>query len=744
MRTLLGTLLYASFLLQPLAAQRKPVSRKPVSMDALNEWRSNAFGRMRQAPSDPVWAPDGLSFAYRQENWLRRYDAATGASREIIQLPTLNAAGVAPVEPARMLWENRRVDEAQVQWFPSGDRLLISAQSDLFVVDATGGKWKQLTRTNAAERDAKLSPDGTRVAFLKDWDIYVTEIATGKQTRLTNGGTEMVRNGVLDWVYPEELRLGTAYWWAPDGSAIAYLQFDITGESRYPHVDLRGAKAVTEAQAYPQAGDDNARVRLGVVPTLGGAVGKTRWLDVGDTVKSYLIARAGWAPDSHKVWVARTNRVQNKLEMLMFDTTTGKSNVIYREEDPYWINVEGDPIFLPDSTGFLWTNERNNHRHLYSYGMNGGKPRQLTEGSSEVSSIACVDAKRGRVFYVKSRPTPLDRQLEEINYRDPSDSPHVITKTTGTRRISMGPGCLYYLDNRSDVSTPSQTTVHSSDGAQTAVYREMDRSSLDNYDLRPVELVSFEANGTRFYGTLIKPAGFDPAKKYPLIVNVYGGPHAQDVRNAWDGMNLDQVYAQSGYVIWQMDNRGTQGRGHEFEAPVYRKLGEIEMADQRAGVEYLLSLGFIDKNRIGVRGWSYGGFMAANLLLRAGDLFHAGFAGAPVTNWRNYDTIYTERYMDLPEENAEGYRSTALAQYAAQLRGRLMIVHNIEDDNVLFQNTVQLAEALQIAGKQFELMVYPQKSHGVGGLAARQMERAEFEFFERNLKAAVQDNSAAR
>ncbi|MEQ1885584.1 MAG: DPP IV N-terminal domain-containing protein [Bryobacteraceae bacterium] len=739
MRTLLGTLLFASLVAPALFAQRKP-----VTLDALNEWRGTAFAQMRQAPGEPVWAPDGKAFAYRQENVLRRYDPATGTSREIVQLSVLNALALPPAESARMLWENRRVDEATVQWFPSGDRLLVSAQSDFFVVDAAGGKWKQLTKTNAAERDPKLSPDGARVAFLKDWDIYVMDIATGKQTRLTTGGTEMVRNGVLDWVYPEELRLGTAYWWAPDSSAIAYLQFDITGEPRYPHVDLRGAKAVTEPQAYPQAGDNNALVRLGAVAVSGPTASKTRWFNVGDTVKSFLIARAGWTPDAHKIWIARTNRVQNKLEMLTFDLASGASNVIYREEDPYWINVEGDPIFLPDSSGFLWTNERNNHRHLFSYGMNGGKPRQLTEGAYEVSSIACVDSKEGRVFYVTSRPTPIDRQLEEINYRDPSDTPHVISKTKGTRRVSMGPGCSYYVDNHSDSATPGETTVHASDGTQTAVYRPMDRSSMETYDLRPVELVSFESQGTRFYGSLIKPSGFDPAKKYPVIINVYGGPRAQDVRNAWDGMNLDQVYARNGYVVWKMDNRGTQGRGHEFESPVYHKLGEIEVADQRAGIEYLLSLGFVDRNRIGVRGWSYGGFMTVNLLLRAGDLFRAGFAGAPVTNWRNYDTIYTERYMGLPEENADGYRTTSLAPYAAQLRGRLMIVHNIEDDNVLFQNTLQLAEALQIAGKQFDLMVYPQKTHGVGGLAARQMERAEFEFFERNLKAAVQDNSAAR
>ncbi len=254
-------------------------------------------------------------------------------------------------------------------------------------------------------------------------------------------------------------------------------------------------------------------------------------------------------------------------------------------------------------------------------------------------------------------------------------------------------------------------------------------------DIRPTEIVEFQGkDGTSFYGRLIKPAGFDPAKKYPLLVDVYGGPHAQAVRNAWPGLGMDQVFAQAGYVVWEMDNRGTSGRGHAFETPVYRNLGARELADQREGVEYLISRGFIDPQRIGVTGWSYGGFMTLKLLLNAPDLFQAGFAGAPVTNWLNYDTIYTERYMGLPEDNGEAYAGTSLARHARSLAGRLMIAHNLEDDNVLFQNSAQMIRALEVAGKHFELSLYTEKTHGVSGAEARQMESTMLDFFERNLK----------
>jgi dipeptidyl-peptidase-4 len=294
-------------------------------------------------------------------------------------------------------------------------------------------------------------------------------------------------------------------------------------------------------------------------------------------------------------------------------------------------------------------------------------------------------------------------------------------------------GAAYYLDTVSTLKSPWRTTLHSSDGAEIGVYRE---AETNEYDILPTEIVKFKgADGTELHGRIIKPKGFQAGKKYPAIVDVYGGPGVMlPVHNSWAGVSMDQVYAHKGYVVWECENRGGQGRGHRFETAIFRNLGAAELADQLAGVKYLVSLGFADEKRIGIHGWSYGGFMTLNALLNAPDVFRAGISGAPVTSWSNYDTIYTERYMGLPKDNVEAYKNTALAPKAANLKARLMLVHNYEDDNVLFQNSLQMTNALENAGKQFEYMLYSQKTHGVSGAAADQMNASILDFFERNLR----------
>jgi dipeptidyl-peptidase-4 len=705
--------------------------RKPVTLDSLNELRA----RIRDVPGDPVWAPDGKRFAFLQGRKLMLYEVAQKQSREITSLEPMDSAAVKEQRPEKFDWENRRVSEAPLQWDSAGKELLYLSGGDLFLIDSAGGNWRQMTKTAAAERDPKFSPDARRIAFRRDWDLYTLDIASGKETRLTSNGSETLRNGALDWVYPEELDLGTAYWWSPDSKSIAYLQFDISREPLYPHEDLLRERPVYEPQRYPQAGDNNPQVRLGVIAAGGGA---TKWMETGDTVNSYLITRAGWLPNSKKIYVARTNRVQNQLEFMLFDAGSGKSSVLFEESDRFWINIEGDPIFLHDGRRFLWTSQRDGFRHIYLYSLDGlhsfdGRTReQLTSGPWEVTGIAGVDETSGRVYYQSSESSPLERQLYSVRW-DGTDKRRV-TMGAGTHRISMAPGCGYFLDTFSSLTSPPQGTLRSQDGGEISVYRPQNRVAVDEFEIQPTEIVEFDGpGGAHFYARLIKPVGFDPARKYPAIVDVYGGPGVQAVRNAWPGVNMDQVFANKGYVVWEMDNRGSAGRGHAFESPVFRNLGTTELADQRAGVEHLISMGFVDSHRIGVTGWSFGGFMTLNLLLNAPDLVQAGFAGAPVTNWLNYDTIYTERYMGLPKDNADGYSRTSLPPHAANLKGKLTIAHNFEDDNVLFQNTLQIISALELAGKEFELHIYPQKTHGVSGPAARRMDATMLDFFDRSL-----------
>lgn len=705
--------------------------KKPVTLEALHQWRA----RSRPARiGEAVWAPDGKTFLFRQSSELMLYDIARKRARRVLDLGPLDAAAKQPPNPEKFEWENRRVGEQPLQWEPAGNAALYASGGDLFWIDLSNSKYRQLTDTGIAERDPKLSPDGKTVAFLRDWDLYTLDVQNGKEIRLTTGGTATLRNGAPDWVYPEELALGSAYWWSPDSHSIAYLQFDISGEPLYPHEDLRGTRAVYEPQRYPQAGEDNASIRLGIVEARGG---NTKWIGLGDTAKQFLIPRAGWVPDSKSVYVVRTNRVQSELEFLTFNVNSGKSSLAYGETDKYWINVVGNPLFLKNGKEFLWTSEREGGRQVYRYSLNGANPVALTDDHRLNTALVCANDEN--VFFTSDIEIGQRRfysaKLDGSSAR--GGDPKTIFREAGTHRVSMGPGCAYALDNYSSLNSPPETTLNIAAGEELAVFRAADKRVTTDLDFLPTAILQVPGpGGPALFARIIKPPHFDPLKKYPVIVQVYGGPHVQSVRNAWPGVNMDQVFAHAGFVVWQVDNRGTTGRGHSFEAPVFRNLGKAELEDQRAGIEYLISLGFVDRDRIGVNGWSYGGFMTLNMLLNAPDLFNAGFAGAPVTNWLNYDTIYTERYMGLPKDNAAGYARSSLIPKARNLQGQLMIAHNIEDDNVLFQNTLQMIQALEFEGKRFELALYTQKTHGVGGADQRQMEATMLDFFQRHLKPA--------
>jgi dipeptidyl-peptidase 4 len=700
--------------------------KKPITLQTMEE----AARPAPQGPGNPVaWSPDGQQFLYRQGRRLVIYDPATGSSKDLIDTTAMDAAAVRPavVESRPFEWENRRVRETPVQW--SGSEVLYSTGGDVFVVQIDTGKWTQLTKTPAAERDPKLSPDGKTVAFRRDWDLYTLDIASKRETRLTTGGSDTLRNGGLDWVYPEELDLGTAYWWSPDSKSIAYMRFDISREPSYPHEDLRGPRPIYEPQRYPQAGENNPEVRVGVV---GAGGGNTRWMDAGNT-RDALIARVGWAPDSRSVYMVRTNRIQNKLELLLAAAGSGKASRILEEADKFWVNIQEDPVFVHSGQQFLWLSERDGFRHIYLYSVDGAQAKQLTQGPWEVTGITGVDEKAGRIYYSASETSAVERQFYSVGIT--GEGKRQLSSGAGTHTIAMGPGGHFYLDTYSSLSSPPRTTVHAGDGHELRVYREQNKRLADDYEILPTELVSFRTpDGTLLYARLIRPANFEAGKKYPAVVLVYGGPDSQGVRNAWMGADLDQVLANEGFVIWQVDNRGSSGRGHAFETPVFRKLGSIELADQVAGVNYLVSLGFVDRARIGIRGWSYGGFMTLNALLNAPSVFQAGIAGAPVTDWHNYDSIYTERYMGLPQDNPDGYKNTALPMQAKNLKGKLMIAHNVEDDNVLFQNTIQMAGALERAGQPFQMQLYTQKTHAVTGLEARQLNATVVDFFERTLK----------
>jgi dipeptidyl-peptidase 4 len=702
--------------------------KKPVTVDAVVNAPASRLGPI-------TWSPDGERFISTDRGELSLYDIRSGKERSVIALDKLQNAAV-PSPPSPVFdWTNRRVGEHDVQWFTDGKRLLVAAAGDLFIIDINKSRADPLTQTSDFERDPKLSPDNRYVSFRRGPDLYSIEIASKVVTRLTTSGSDTLLNGQADWVYPEELDLDTAHWWSPDSRYIAYLQFDMAREPIYPQVSLLNARGLLEPERYPKAGDPNAEVRVGIVSVVDRekAGGETKWMNLGET-RDFLLARVVWSPSSREVMAERLNRVQNKLDLLMADISTGASHTVLHEEDPQWINVQGEPTFLSDGSHFLWTSERSGFRHLYLYSTDGKLEKQLTSGNWQVEDVAGIDEARHRIFFTSTEDSPTERQLYAVGLD--GTNKQRLTKGAGTHAVSVAPNAAYYSDDYSSLTSPRQRTFYKSDGTEARQYRAADNPSADEFEILPTEIVQVKASdGTLLYGRMIKPAGFQTGKKYPAVVVVYGGPGAQYVLNHWSGLTWDQVLAHKGFVVWQLDNRGSTGRGHAFESVLYHDMGEHELSDQKEGIQYLISQGFVDPQRIGLYGWSYGGYMTLYTITHAPGLIKAAIAGAPVTNWRNYDTIYTERYMGLPEADEEGYKKSAPVLSAAGLDGtRLLMIHNVEDDNVHFQNSIQMAEALEKAGKQFFMLVYPQKTHHVSGPEYKQLLEAETRFFEENLK----------
>ena len=688
---------------------------------------------VRSAPiPSPNWRPDGQAFAYEENGRVWVYDVASRKATEWFNKDELgkNLKRSRPKNSNQPFnWQNRRVNTSGMQWFPDGKSLLVPVSKGLFVIDAGDARPKKTIADICEDNVPTLAPNGRFVLFRKDSNLFVRDLASPKTVQLTSDGTSTLLNGQLDWVYPEELDLGTAFWWSPNSKQIAYMQFDVSKEFVYPHSDLLGLRAIYEPQRYPQAGTPNAEVKVGVVSADGGP---TTWMQIGDTANT-LIARVNWLPNSKALSIQRMNRIQNHLDFLFADAANGSVRTVLTERDKFWINTNDDLRLLHIRPEFVWSSERSGFRHLYLYSTNGELIRQLTSGDWQVNKVVALNEDTGYVYYTSTEASPLQGQLYRVSLK--GGAPERLSRSAGMHAIFSDERGRNYLDTFSTLTSPPQSTLHDGSGAQLAVFRAADGTIENEYQILPEETVTVPLkDGGVLYAHLIKPYHFEPGWKYPAIVFIYGGPQAQVNHDEWGGISWEQALANRGFVIWKLDNRGSAGRGHKFESPVYREMGRVELSDQRAGIEKLLSMGFVDKDHIGIYGWSYGGYMTLYSLLHAPELFKAGIAGAPVTDWHNYDTIYTERYMGLPSENPEGYKKSSDVLAAGNLQGKLLIVCNFEDDNVLFQNTMQMMTALRRANKQFEFMLYPQKTHGVTGNLREGMLEQMTEFFERNLK----------
>ena len=687
-----------------------------------------------------AWTPDSRQYSYfsdvpasrtregSRQLWIA--EVASGRSRLLIAADKLES--MLPAQPgATQATGLGRHAAAEYQWAPSGTALLFQGARALVWLDLNTQTPRTLVSGNQKIADSKISPDGRYVSFVRDHNLWLVSVADGKERVLTQGGTEELRKGELDWVYPEELEITTAYWWAPDSSAIAYLEMDERKVAKYPLVEFSSPSGEAEEEAYPPAGGANPVVRVFVAPVEGG---EARAMNTGENTDIY-IPRVNWLTDSKHLAIQRLNRAQNVLELLVADVASGEARPVLTEKDPYWINVSNDLHFLKDGKRFLWSSQRSGYRHLYLYDLEGKELAQLTKGEWEVTGIDAVDENKGLVYFTGTAQSPLERHLYRVSLDGGAVSR--ITIHAGTHEAKMSPDASAFVDTFSDAMNPPRQELVRADGSPLRLINENKVPELATYHLSPVQFLTVKSrDGVPLNALMIKPPGFDAKQKYPVIVYTYGGPHRQLVVNEWRDRTFlwNELLAQKGFIIFELDNRGSWGRGHGFETAIHHHFGAQELADQRDGVAYLRSLPYVDAARIGIWGWSYGGHMTLQAMFEAPEDFKAGFAGGPVTDWRFYDTIYTERYMGLPSQNEEGYRKSSPVNKVAGLKGKLLIAHGTSDDNVHFANTLSLINALIDAGKYVEVMPFPGRGHGVSDAAARivLMHRV-LQFFQDNL-----------
>jgi len=707
----------ATFSAKDLAAQESPgqlTVKRIFSQPSLS-------GRLN---SGVQWAPDGkrLSFfeakgqgkAAKTELWAM--DVVSGERRLLVSAEKLETVLPADKSQPTQATGLGRHAPSEYLWATDGNAILFIGPKSLGLLDLKTLEAKNLVAGKEGIADVKFSPDGKYVSYVREHNLHLISVTDGKERALTTGGSEEIRKGELDWVYPEELDLKTAYWWSPDSSRVAYLEMDERKVSRYPLLDFSSYDGDAEEERYPVAGGNNPVVHVYAVDVNSA---KSRLMDTGAEDDQY-IPRVDWLRDSKRVVIQRLNRAQSQLDLLLADAGNGKSNVLMSEKDPYWINVSDDLYFLKDGKRFLWSSERSGYRHLYLYGLDGKEIAQLTKGDWEVSALQAVDDDKGLLYFTATEKTPLERQLYRVGLDGKGFER--ITQKDGMHAVQFSPDASAFVDTCSNATTPPQQWISHADGSARQALNENPARELAQYHLSAPEFIKVRAHdGMELNAWVIRPANFDPSKKYPALVYTYGGPHAQVVLNAWGGTTFlwHQMMAQKGFVIFALDNRGSAGRGHLFEEPIHLRFGAQEMSDQRDGVTWLKGKPWVDAARIGIWGWSYGGQMTLHAMFEDPEEFKAGFAGGPVTDWHYYDTIYTERYIGLLPQNEESYQESSPLEKAGQLHGKLLIAHGTGDDNVHFANTLSLLDKLIEKGKYAEVLPFPGRGHGVSDPPAR-------------------------
>lgn len=591
-----------------------------------------------------------------------------------------------------------------------------SSKGIFFVVDMATGQKQQLMNGEKISY-ATLSPDNDKVAFVKENNLYMVELANNKLTQITTDGEwNKVINGSADWVYEEEFSMAQAFKWSPDGKKIAFIRFDETAVPEF-NMQMWGPLYPKDYKfKYPKAGEKNALVSIHVYD-LGTA--KTQKIDAGTETDIYL-PRIYWTKDANTLAFIRLNRLQNQMDLFHANASTGASSLIISDTSKTYVDLDNNDNleYLADGKSFIRTSEQDGFKHIYHHAIDGKLIRQITTGAWEVSSLVGVDEKAKKVYFVSTEASPLERNFYVINLDGKAKK--ALTPAKGTHTINMSPDHKFFIDYYSTADTPVRVSLNDASGAELKVLEDNQtlKDRLAGFVLGKKEFFTFPTvDGTELNGYIIKPADFDPNKKYPVLMYVYGGPGSQNVMNSWGGTRdfWHQQLAAEGIIVACVDNRGTGARGRDFKHSTYGNLGKLETIDQIEGAKYFAKMPFVDPARIGIWGWSYGGYMSSLALMIGNDVFKTAIAVAPVTTWRYYDTIYTERFLQTPQLNPSGYDDNSPITHVNKLKGNLLLIHGTGDDNVHFQNSVDLVNALISADKQFESFYYPNKNHGISG-----------------------------
>ena len=712
---------------------------------------STLVAQKKNITLEDIWAKGTFrSQSVQQINWMKDgafYSALEG--EKIVKHQVTDGAAVATLFDAATSVENLGKKVAMEDYSLSADeqKILISTESEPiyrrssreenFVFD---NKTKKLTQLSKAGKQmfATFSPDGSKVAFVRLNNLYMVDLATMTEKQITKDGKwNHIINGACDWVYEEEFSFAKAFQWSPDSKKIAFISFD---ETKVPEYNMQtwGKLYPTDYKyKYPKAGEPNSIVMVSIFNLTDS---KTVKVDIGKETDQY-IPRIRWTNDANVLSLNRLNRLQNKMEILHAEANTGKTNVILTEESKTYVDVENfadDVYYLTDNKSFVMSSEKDGFKHLYQYDMAGKLIRQITTGKWEVADFYGIDEKSKTLYFTSMEMSNTERQLFSISLDGKLKKQ--LTSEKGMNSANFSKDFKYYILQNTASDSPLKVSLYNVLTSELVKVLEDNatlRKKLEDYNIAPKEFMTIKTSeNVELNAWMIKPTDFDPTKKYPVFMFLYGGPGSQQVLNQFDTSNFMwfQHLAQKGYIVACVDNRGTGGKGADFKKSTYLNLGKLEVKDQIDAAKYWGSLPYVDKTRIGIFGWSYGGYMSSNCLFQGADYFKTAIAVAPVTNWRFYDTIYTERFLRTPQENAKGYDENSPVTYAKNLKGNFLLVHGTGDDNVHFQNSVSLEDALIKANKQFQSFYYPNKNHGIyGGNTRLHLYTMMTNFLEKNL-----------